>query len=134
MIQKYLAPDSVEDWIQNPRKTHASGSVIWKAVVKYFELIGSNLTWNVGNGRRAWIGVDPWVGSNQNHILPIRMVEALREQDIIYISQLAAPGQGQRWFQSWFPTSSFGLDAIDERELGWYIGEVNRALIQIRDR
>ena len=28
MIQKYLAPGTVEDWIRNPRKSHVGGSVI----------------------------------------------------------------------------------------------------------
>ena len=50
IIHKYLSLETVEEWIQNPRKTHAGGSVIWKVVVKYFELIRSNSrgTWKMG--------------------------------------------------------------------------------------
>ena len=60
-------------------------------MVKYFDIIGTNIALNVGNRRRFRIGVDPWVGCEQKHILPARMVEALREQDIVYIYQLAYP-------------------------------------------
>ena len=65
MIKKYLAPESIEDWIRNSRKSHVVGSVIWKEVVKYFNVIESNLSWNVENGILFWIGVDPWVGYTQ---------------------------------------------------------------------
>ena len=40
IAQKYIFPDSIEDWIRNPRKTHGGGSVIWKAVVNSFHIFG----------------------------------------------------------------------------------------------
>ena len=43
MIHKYLALDSVEDWIRNPRKSYAGGSVIWKDVVQSFGVNESKL-------------------------------------------------------------------------------------------
>ena len=58
IAQKYLFPDSIKDWIRNPRKTHRGGSVIWKAVVNSFHILESNLAWNVGNGRNLRIGED----------------------------------------------------------------------------
>ena len=44
-------------------KYHYGGLVIWKAVVKSFDVIESNLAWNVGNDRKLRVGEDPWVGS-----------------------------------------------------------------------
>ena len=43
MIEKYIAPDSVVDWIRSPQKGHKGGSVIWKAVNKSFVVIEENL-------------------------------------------------------------------------------------------
>ena len=37
---KYIAPDSILEWIRNPMKSHRGGSVIWKAVIKSFVVIG----------------------------------------------------------------------------------------------
>ena len=62
MHEKYIAPDSIFYWIRNPVKSHQGGSVIWKAVIKSFAVIGENLTWKVGNGRRVCVGEDPWLG------------------------------------------------------------------------
>ena len=70
MIHKYLALDSVEDWIRNPRKSYAGGSVIWKDVVQSFGVIESKLAWNAGDGRQFRIGEDPWAHSTQQHKLP----------------------------------------------------------------
>ena len=44
-------------------------------------MIESNLAWNIGDGRRLTIEEDPWIGSAHRHLLPERMVPALREGD-----------------------------------------------------
>ena len=75
--QKYLTRLNITDWIRNPRKSHTGGSVIWKAIVKSFHLIESNLAWDVGNGERVLIGRDPWLGCIEQHILPLEVIEAL---------------------------------------------------------
>lgn len=67
IAQKYLEPNSIEYWIRNPRKSHAGGLVIWKAVVKYFHILESNTVWNVGSGRRLKFIEDPWMGSVHQH-------------------------------------------------------------------
>ena len=51
MVEKYITPDSIVDWIRNSLKGHKGGSVIWKAVNKSFVVIEDNLNWKVGNGR-----------------------------------------------------------------------------------
>lgn len=68
--QKYLEPDSIEYWSRNPRKSHAGGSMIWKVVVKYFQIMESNLVSNVGSGRRLKVGEGLWMGNVQQHLLP----------------------------------------------------------------
>ena len=65
MIQKYIDPYSLEDWIRRPDKNHAGGSIFWKVVVKSFDVIGGGLAWSVRNGRKLRIGEDPWAGCLQ---------------------------------------------------------------------
>jgi len=45
------------------RKSFQNASVIWKAVILSFPLIGKWLVWKVGAGNRVRLGNDPWVGS-----------------------------------------------------------------------
>ena len=115
-------------------KTHKGGSVSWKVVVLSFDVIESNLGWNVGNGRKLRVGEDPWVGCTQQHRLPVHTVEALRQRGIVYLSQLAAPIQVNPWFQTWRSASEYGLVEPDERELKRFFGDLTQAQIQLRDR
>lgn len=70
IIQKYIAPDSRVEWVRHPQKSHRGGSIFWKAIIKSFHQIEDHLAWKVGDGSLVWIGLDPWLGSGQQHILP----------------------------------------------------------------
>jgi hypothetical protein len=67
--QKYISPETIEDWIRSPQKTCHNVYVIWKVVVLSFPLIGGGLVWNIGDGSRVQLGEDPWVGSDIAHTL-----------------------------------------------------------------
>ena len=43
LVQKYISPESVEDWIRRTIKSHTGGSFIWKAVVKSFDVTEDSL-------------------------------------------------------------------------------------------
>ena len=87
--QKYFPHESIEDWIRRPRNTHTRGSIIWKAVVKSFSLIESNLSWDVGNGEKVLVGKDPWLGSEQLHVFPEEVINSLALRGISTLNQLA---------------------------------------------
>ena len=69
VVEKYIVLDSVEDWIRKNNKVHLGGSVIWKVVVKNFNVIEDSLSWNIINGRKLRVGEDSWVGCNKHHRL-----------------------------------------------------------------
>jgi hypothetical protein len=48
--QKYIAPLSILEWIHIPSKTSSGASIIWKALIKAFDLVGNGLVWRVGSG------------------------------------------------------------------------------------
>jgi len=69
VVKKYIEPVSLETWIGNPQKYLKGASVIWKAFIKYFMVIGDGLAWNIGNGQRFRLGMDPWPRCEGQHIL-----------------------------------------------------------------
>jgi hypothetical protein len=62
--KKYICPTSLAEWIRNPKKSHQNGSIMWKALVKSFEVINQGLAWKVGRGNSLKLGSDPWVGAS----------------------------------------------------------------------
>jgi len=67
--QKYIDPLSTLEWIRNPIKSVSSISIIWKAVIKDFDLIENGLVWRIRSGNLVRIRLNLWVGSNRAHLL-----------------------------------------------------------------
>ena len=53
------------------------GSIFWKDVIKFFDVIGGGLAWSVGNGIKIRIREDPWDGCLQKHILMEDTIQAI---------------------------------------------------------
>ena len=59
IIQKYIAPDALVEWVRHQQKSHRGGSIFWKAIIKSFHLIEDHLAWKVGDGSSVRISLDP---------------------------------------------------------------------------
>jgi len=57
-IQKYIALDSLLDWVRMERESIQNVSNQWKAMMLSFPIIGKYLAWRVGNGAQVRIGTD----------------------------------------------------------------------------
>ena len=78
MSQKYISPDSIEEWLQNPVKSYVGGSIFWKAVIKSSDFIEDSLAWMIGNGRKIRVGEESWIEFIQQHKLQDDTVMDLR--------------------------------------------------------
>jgi len=134
VIQKYIAPESVEAWIRNPIKIKQGISVIWKAVINSFSIISSKLAWKIGNGEKVRIGVDPWQGSSQHHIMAPRALEALNARGIVSLNQLADETNSTLWAQGWRNVGTLGMDNDVIPELEKYIKALKKSHIRLRER
>jgi hypothetical protein len=56
VTQKYINPDSVEEWIKRPIKEAHNCMIIWKAFLHSFSVVGNGLSWRVGRGTKVGIG------------------------------------------------------------------------------
>lgn len=101
IIQKYITPVSLIDWIRHPQKYHRGGSIFWKAIIKSFNLIEDHIAWNVGDGSSVRIGLDPWPGSGHQHILPQEIRDSLADRGLFHLHQVADPGHTTFWRQAW---------------------------------
>jgi len=99
LIKKYLAPHTIQDWIRMDDKKSKGGSIIWKAIIMAFEIIGRGLAWKVGDGWSLLIGRDPWPGSGQVHILSGPLVQWLEGRGLIFLSQIVDPVTTTFWNQ-----------------------------------
>lgn len=57
--ERYIAPETVDGWIRYPVKSLNNVSIIWKAVILAFPLVGNWLVWCVGRGTKVQVGLDP---------------------------------------------------------------------------
>jgi len=85
----------------------------------------------VGNGQKLRIGRDPWVGCDQQHLLPAHIIAQLGQNGVFSLCHFAAPVQEVFGFQSWRRASSFGLVGQDEQILDNYSRALERAHIHL---
>jgi len=134
VVQKYIAPDSIEAWIRKPVKSRQGISVVWKAVLKSFSIISNKLAWKIGNGEKVRIGVDPWPGSSPHHLLNPRLIEALEERGIFMLGQMADEQSSSLFAQGWKSARSLGLEGDFVPEFDRYISALRNSHIRLRDR
>lgn len=69
VTQKYVHPDNIEDWIRRPVKACLNCSIIWKAILKSFLVIGDEMAWRIGKETKVRLGIDSWPRSGHAHLL-----------------------------------------------------------------
>jgi hypothetical protein len=134
VTHKYINPDSVGDWICRADKSLSSCSIIWKAVIKSFHVIGDGLAWKVGRGDQVHIGTDPWPGSGNTHSLPQEILDHLHTQGYYKLNQIVDPGSTNIWHQGWYNSDFLELEG--ELKLHWdnYIFSLQRGHIRLLDK
>lgn len=70
-------------------------------IVDSFRFIKAKLAWNIGNGEKFIIGLDPWVGCNEGYELPRDLFVFLNNQGIFSLNQVANVEASSMWHQGW---------------------------------
>lgn len=60
-------------------------------------MISQGLAWKVGNGRELIIGLDPWLGFENGHILPWNLRELLAQHNIHDLFQVVDEDTTSIW-------------------------------------
>ena len=85
---KYIMPLLVTEWIQTPVKNTYRDSTFWRETVNSFDIIGSWLSWKIGNGRSVRIGQDPWVGGKEFVSFSDNMICHLDDRGYTHLHQI----------------------------------------------
>lgn len=108
MNSKYFANLSIAKWLQTPIKS-SKGSIVWKALVEAFTLVGSWIAWKIGNGRSVSLGEDPWLGASNNYKLSDPLIKFLWNQNILHLHDVQVGDPQPRGRVGWQDVASLGL-------------------------
>jgi hypothetical protein len=105
------------DWIRSPLKRFSVCSIIWKAFIKSFEVVGEGLACRVGNDHKVHLSADPWPGSGRSHLLNLILIQYLKGQGFFYLNKVVYLTCTIIWGQEWIGPTHFGL--IGEETTQW---------------
>jgi hypothetical protein len=87
MNSKYFPTLSISEWFREPLKS-SKGSIVWKALVEAFPLVGNWTVWRIGNGEKVRLGEDPWLGAGNNYKLSPPLLLFLKNKNLRFLSDL----------------------------------------------
>jgi hypothetical protein len=79
---------------QETNKKILNASIIWKAIVSAFPLIGNWLVWKIGKGDKVQIGLDPWIGCKESYKIPSHLILDLKNRGYHSLRQIARGNKG----------------------------------------
>jgi hypothetical protein len=88
VTQKYIYVECTLDWIRNPENKSFMCSIIWKATLSVFAVVGDGLTWCIGNGYKVHLGAYPWKGSEGHHLLLPDLIQVLHEKGYCHLNHV----------------------------------------------
>jgi hypothetical protein len=66
----------------------SKGSIVWKALVEAFPLVGNWMVWCIGNGEKVRLGEDLWLGVGNNYKLSPPLLLFLKDKNLCFLSDL----------------------------------------------
>jgi hypothetical protein len=81
MHSKYFPNLTVIEWLRQLNKS-SKGSIVWKALVEAFPLVGEWVVWKIGDRKNIRVGEDPWLGARNNFRLSPPLIQSLQTNNI----------------------------------------------------
>eukprot|EP01018_Ginkgo_biloba_P039380 Gb_12932 [translate_table: standard] len=103
--QKYISPESIEDWIRSPQKSIHNVSAIWKAAVTAFPLLGSGLVW-----------------------------KSLRDRGLYKLSQVSNNAHSSIWGQEWISAEALDFRDNEAIVWGTFVARLEASHVRISEK
>lgn len=113
---KYMDPLSIEEQIRQRNKPFPNASTMWKALVLTLPLLGKWKVWKLGNGQNIKLGVDPWIGCENKHILSEGIGEKLSQKGITHLADTTDMGRGNLWHHRWKEARDLGILQVEKTD------------------
>jgi hypothetical protein len=121
MNSKYFPNLSIEEWFRSPIKS-SKGSILWKALVEAFPLVGTWTIWQKGNISKVRLGEDPWLGAGDNFTLSLPPPFGfLRENNLLSLKDVSIGSPQLRGCLGWKDATVQGLPEDLTEEWGSYV-------------
>lgn len=119
--RKYIDLMPTNEWLRNPYKRNLQASVVWKENLDSIGIIEQGLAWNVSNGEKIILGLEPWVGCNQGYALSREVITHLHLQGCVFLNQIEKEGH-KRYPQASFvwKETPYSMKII-EQGLSWHV-------------
>lgn len=131
VIAKFISPFSREYWVRLAKRHYQNFSTFWWFFLNTFKTIQSGLVWRVILSTHVCLGIDPWSGFQQNHLLPTQLLTSLRERGICKIAHIADPTSTYIWFQGWKFMDDLGFPRMFSRQWKSYIYSLHLGHIKL---
>ena len=82
---KYLKTCSLIQWIQKLVSTYYNVSIAWMGFLRSYPIINHALCWNVGHDTQIFLGIDPFIESNDVYELTIGLVLELHKKNYMVL-------------------------------------------------
>lgn len=130
--RKYIDPIPLDEWIRRPGKDFSKASAIWKAAIDSFKIVEEGLAWQVGNGEKCKIGIDPWVGCNEAYALSRGIMDSLHAKGVVFINQISKIGTTTIWHQGWKLAEDMQIEPQWWHEWHNYLQELHHINVRIK--
>jgi len=120
MNSKYFPTLSISEWFQEPLKYY-KGSIVWKALVESFPLVGKWKIWRIGNGEKVRLGEESWLGDGNNYKLFPPVLHFLKTKNLRVLSDLNNGYPHIQGRMGWKSAHSLDLPEALQEEWNSYI-------------
>jgi len=133
LIEKYISPLSIVDWIWLINKHNPIASSQWMALAQAFPILGNYLAWRVGNGSQVRIRSNVIIRCDGRIVLVENRIQTLKTNGLCTLNQLADWEATTIWNQAWHSSTELELDVQWERDWHNYISSLHQSHIQLTE-
>lgn len=125
LLDKYIKPQSVEQWLKDGKVAHHKLFVIWRGFMDVLPHIKDHLWWQVGSGNSIRLGIDRIVGLLDGGILSDDLLHLFHDRGYSMLAHFCTQHSTRSFY--WLGDCFFRLTDASKDEWSSTIGLLNRA-------
>jgi len=136
--KKYLHGMDSAFWLRQNKHTNRTCSIFWKHLLDVVFVVKSWVIWKVGDGNRAIVGRDPFVGCVGNYKLSHELMVHLQSLNIHTLTHISSKSSNIRTgLGDWLTANELDLSGDMKKEWEFFIQNIRKngvSLFETGDR